>query len=700
MGRNVRFYTQNKSHMATTLTIAQDNDVAWNYLIQARKHFTQAHIAELLEVDQRTVRRWELRQVAIKPYVTPALQAMLPFEQTITNPNGFKFIDLFAGIGGIRTAFENIGGQCVFTSEWDSYSQKTYIQNFSGHHTMTGDITQVEASSIPDHDVLLAGFPCQPFSIAGVSKKASLGREHGFKDATQGTLFFDVARIIEAKQPRAFLLENVKNLISHDKGRTFEVIKRTLSEELGYHIHYRVIDGAHFTPQHRERIIIVGFREPVGFDFDALPLPPKNARKLKEILHKTDGTEPMLAWDEDRFFSQAYQKIQDKYTLTDNLWRYLQNYAEKHRLKGNGFGFGLVTGDSVTRTLSARYHKDGSEILIFQGENTNPRRLTPRECARLMGFPDAFRIPVSDTRAYKQFSAAVVVPMIEVTARLMTSFIKADEAKMAIPAVEIPENMANSRLWTKEQIKLAFHLYCQIPFGKIDSRNKEVIALAKVIGRTSGAVAMKMLNIASLDPAITSTGRVGLDHPSTLDREVWAEFHADWERLAVESQLLRQQLDEEMPQDLEVDSDLLIPEDFTGETRQVITTQRIKQHFFRRAVLSGYRGRCCMSGLSEPRLLVASHIVPWSKDKANRLNPSNGLCLSAIHDRAFDKGLITLTDDFKIVVSEELKSKNELFVMEVLLPLSGRTIELPERFAPQAEFIAWHRNELFVDNRK
>lgn len=255
-------------------------------------------------------------------------------------------------------------------------------------------------------------------------------------------------------------------------------------------------------------------------------------------------------------------------------------------------------------------------------------------------------------------------------------------------------------LWTKEQVKLAFHLYCQLPYGRTHGRNPEIIALAKVIGRTPDAVAMKMLNIASIDPAITSTGRVGLRGDSALDREVWAEFHSDWEKLAVECQLYRQQLDKNIVEDLEPDDDEILPDDFTGETRQALTTQRIKQHFFRRAVLSSYRGRCCMCGVSEPRLLVASHIVPWSKDKANRLNPSNGLCLSAIHDRAFDKGLITLTDDFKIVVSEELKRKDEPFVREVLLPLNGRTIEPPERFAPQAEFIAWHRKELFLDNRK
>lgn len=253
--------------------------------------------------------------------------------------------------------------------------------------------------------------------------------------------------------------------------------------------------------------------------------------------------------------------------------------------------------------------------------------------------------------------------------------------------------------WTKEQLKLAFHLYCQLPFGKLHSRNPEIIKLAKLIGRTPGAVAMKLGNYASLDPAITGRGLAGLGNAGSLDREVWAEFHADWEKLAVECELLRRKLDANAPVIDEADEQL-VPEDYTGETKKVVTEQRIKQTFFRRAVLSSYRGRCCMSGLSEQRLLIASHIVPWSKDKANRLNPSNGLCLSAIHDRAFDKGLITLTDDFKIVVSEDLKRKKDLFVIEVLLPLDGRAIEPPERFAPQVEFIAWHRSKLFVDNQK
>ncbi|MDP1593292.1 MAG: DNA cytosine methyltransferase [Gallionella sp.] len=384
-----------------------------------------------------------------------------------------------------------------------------------------------------------------------------------------------------------------------------------------------------------------------------------------------------------------------KYTLTNNLWAYLQGYAEKHRAKGNGFG--LVTPDSVTRTLSARYYKDGSEILVYQGEGTNPRRLTPRECARLMGFPDTFRIPVSDTRAYQLFSQAAVVPMIEATARLMTSFISHMESADGIIALTPTKNIMTTVRWTKEQVKLAFHLYCQLPYGRIHGRNPEIIALAKVIGRTSDAVAMKMLNIASLDPAITSTGRSGLGNASALDREVWDEFHSDWERLAVECQLLRQQLDQNVVEDLKLENDELLPEDFTGETRQVLTTQRIKQHFFRRAVLSSYRGRCCISGLSDSRLLMASHIVPWSNDKANRLNPSNGLCLSAIHDKAFDRGLITISDGYEVMLSEQLKRSDDAFVAQIFLPLEGRRIELPEKFIPNIAFLTRHRNEIFID---
>ena len=392
---------------------------ALHYLAIARQHHSQETIAKLLKVDKRTVRRWETRETKPKPYLTPALkQLALPFGASNDATFAFKFVDLFAGIGGIRSAFQETGGKCVFTSEWDTYAQKTYAENFPDGHLIAGDITRVDAASIPDHDVLLAGFPCQPFSIAGVSKKNALGRAHGFEDETQGTLFFDVCRIIATKRPRAFLLENVKNLKSHDKGRTFEVILRSL-RELGYHIHHRVIDGAHFTPQHRERILIVGFREETPFDFDAMPLPPKGTKVMRDILHRTDGSEPRIEGDGDKYFDHAKKRVLAKYTLTDNLWNYLQNYAQKHKAAGNGFGFGLVTADSVSRTLSARYYKDGSEILVFQGKKKNPRRLTPRECARLMGFPDSFNIPVSDTRAYKQFGNSVVVDVMHHVARLM-----------------------------------------------------------------------------------------------------------------------------------------------------------------------------------------------------------------------------------------------------------------------------------------
>jgi len=302
----------------------------------------------------------------------------------IANPK-FKFIDLFAGIGGIRLAYQNLGGKCVFTSEWNNFAKKTYEVNFG--EVPFGDITKISERAIPDHDVLLAGFPCQPFSIAGVSKKNALGKKHGFLDETQGTLFFDIARILKYKKPSAFMLENVKNLISHDKGNTFKVIIATL-KELGYHIHYKVLDGKHFVPQHRERIIIVGFRKDVAFEFPVMPEPAIN---LKTILET---------------------KVESKYTLSDKLWGYLQDYANKHKAKGNGFGFGLADLNSISRTLSARYYKDGAEILIPQ-KGKNPRRLTPKECARLQGFPDNFKIPVSDNQAYKQFGNSVTVPLIQ-----------------------------------------------------------------------------------------------------------------------------------------------------------------------------------------------------------------------------------------------------------------------------------------------
>lgn len=416
--------------MITTKPKADDATILKRLRVLRSKQ-SQQTVARVLGVASRTVRRWEHGDSVPRPHVLSGLQDQLALAQPPMAPaidSCFTFADLFAGIGGIRQSFESIGGSCVFTSEWDSYAQKTYQHNFPQTHEVAGDITQIEASHIPDHDVLLAGFPCQPFSIAGVSKKNSLGKAHGFACDTQGTLFFDVARIIQAKKPKAFLLENVKNLLSHDKGQTFEVIRRTLTEELGYHIQWRVIDAAHFVPQHRERILIVGFREKVDFDFDRIALPLKGQKKLKDILHKTDGTEPVLTWDADRFFDHSKKKIQAKFTLTANLWAYLQNYAAKHAAKGNGFGFGMAYPDSITRTLSARYYKDGSEILINQGNSKNPRRLTPRECARLMGFPDSYQIPVSDTRAYKQFGNSVVVDVMTHVAQLMLPYLQTSTA--------------------------------------------------------------------------------------------------------------------------------------------------------------------------------------------------------------------------------------------------------------------------------
>ncbi len=332
----------------------------------------------------------------------------------------FTFIDLFAGIGGLRRGFESIGGRCVFTSEWDKYSQKTYRANFpDDDHEINGDITKVDVADIPAHDVLLAGFPCQPFSIAGVSKKNALGRAHGFQDKTQGTLFFDVARIIAHHRPAAFLLENVRNLVGHDKGRTFQTIKDVLTQELGYTIDFRIIDGRHWTPQHRERIFIVGFREDQGFRFADLKVPDA-APKLVDILHR-EGDESEIP--DQKYTVGNSGRVADKYTLTDHLWGYLQRYKEKHQAAGNGFGFGLVGPDDVARTLSARYYKDGSEILVNQDDGKSPRRLTPRECARLMGFDTPrggdFVIPVSDTQAYRQFGNSVVVPAVKAVAEHM-----------------------------------------------------------------------------------------------------------------------------------------------------------------------------------------------------------------------------------------------------------------------------------------
>jgi DNA (cytosine-5)-methyltransferase 1 len=408
---------------------------------------------------RETINRWLKGKAfpAFSRYEYQQLCRLLPSPPG-THPNyDFDFVDLFAGIGGIRRGFEKVGGRCVFTSEWNAQAVRTYKANFycdPEFHRFNSDIRKISLSDrddvseeeayrhidqlIPDHHVLLAGFPCQPFSIAGVSKKNALGRAHGFECKTQGTLFFDVARILKAKQPAAFVLENVKNLKSHDKGKTFQVITETL-DELGYWVadvdtrgsdDPKIIDGKYFVPQHRERIVLVGFRKDLevhhGFTLrNVVEYFPRRRPKLSDILEK---------------------KVEDKYILTPRLWEYLYNYAAKHKAKGNGFGYGLVKGTDTTRTLSARYYKDGSEILIDRGFDTKkefhdpvnmmnrPRRLTPRECARLMGYIDNstedFRIPVSDTQAYKQFGNSVVVPVFAAVAKMMKPRIT--DAKMKI----------------------------------------------------------------------------------------------------------------------------------------------------------------------------------------------------------------------------------------------------------------------------
>ncbi|PXB36463.1 DNA cytosine methyltransferase [Enterobacter hormaechei] len=428
--------------------------------------YDQKVVAEVLRAvsgsdwSREAINRWVNGKLIGKRLVeveVQMLRSMLPSAPAHYEQSKFRFIDLFAGIGGIRSGFEAIGGKCVFTSEWNEFAVKTYKANWycdENEHVFNSDIRDITLSNndditeeeayasidkhIPDHDVLLAGFPCQPFSLAGVSKKNSLGRKHGFECDTQGTLFFDVARIIMAKKPSVFVLENVKNLKSHDKGKTFRIIMQTL-DELGYDVadadtmgsdDPKIIDGKNFLPQHRERIVLVGFRRDLnlseGFTLrDIVKEYPPRLPAVKDLLDKS---------------------VDEKYTLTPKLWDYLYKYAKKHKEKGNGFGYGLVNPDNksaVCRTLSARYHKDGSEILIdrgwdykkgeddfFDAENLarRPRRLTPRECARIMGFEQpgkvTFRIPVSDTQAYRQFGNSVVVPVFAAVARLLKSRIE------------------------------------------------------------------------------------------------------------------------------------------------------------------------------------------------------------------------------------------------------------------------------------
>lgn len=403
-------------------------------------------VAGLLGRPNRTVYNWEEGRGGPKPAeIEKLLAAKLERKKPAGEP-AFRFIDLFAGIGGLRRAFDmetGVGGECVFTSEWDKYARITYSQNYGEtDDEIAGDITEVSETDIPQHEVLLAGFPCQPFSIAGVSKKNALKRPHGFACEDQGNLFFDVARIVKHHRPKAILLENVRNLANHDKGRTFRVIRQTLEEELEYDIFPMILDAKSWVPQHRERIFIVGFpreRKITDFSLQALKdRDPLSGPKLSTILHPEDGTEKA----EGHFTTGPKAKVSDKYVLTEHLWNYLQRYAEKHRAAGNGFGFGLNGPEDVARTLSARYYKDGSEILIRR-PNGSPRRLTPRECARLMGFDkpgeSKFKIKVSDTQAYKQFGNAVVAPVATDVARLMLPHIAevAGVAEAAQEALEV-----------------------------------------------------------------------------------------------------------------------------------------------------------------------------------------------------------------------------------------------------------------------
>jgi len=377
--------------------------------LRQKSGMTIEQAADFLEVSRRSAYRYEdggrVPKLALRTLRERA-------EKQTGSPDdpSFRFIDLFAGIGGLRLGFESTGGRCVFTSEWDDGARKTYSLNFRDNHEIGGDICEFSAdpSKVPEHDVLLAGFPCQPFSIAGVSKKNSLNRPHGFLCDTQGTLFFDTAQIIAHHRPAAFVLENVKNLERHNGGQTFSTIMHALEKELGYHVQHRVISSEPWVPQKRERIFIVGFRDPTDFDFAALEIPDaKSGPKLKDIL-------------------EPHGEVDPKYTLTPRLWQYLQDYKAKHQAKGNGFGYSLFGPNDVSRTLSARYFKDGSEVLIDQ-PGKRPRRLTPLECARLMGFDRddrRWRIEVSDTQAYRQFGNAVVVPVVEFVAKAIEPYIR------------------------------------------------------------------------------------------------------------------------------------------------------------------------------------------------------------------------------------------------------------------------------------
>lgn len=357
------------------------------------------------------------------------------------------FIDLFAGIGGIRIGFERNHARCVLSCEWDRWARKTYEAYFQDNmHPFPKDIRDLDPEDIPNFDVLTAGFPCQPFSIAGVSKKSSLGREHGFKDEAQGTLFFDVANILEQRQPKAFLLENVKNLLSHDRGNTWRVIQGTL-RELGYITTYQVINASDVVPQNRERVFIVGYHQSfvkisLDAEIDWTPFWEEVDENIQDVKRREQARYNSSQWPKVGAILQPSSEVDDRYILTDRMWEYLQAYKEKHQKLGNGFGYGLVKSTSAqTRTISARYYKDGSEALVYRGEGKNPRRLTPVECARLQGFPQAFEAmflhrktqPVSDTQAYKQFGNSVCVPVVQAIAHVLLNYLRSPHKFKALP---------------------------------------------------------------------------------------------------------------------------------------------------------------------------------------------------------------------------------------------------------------------------
>lgn len=408
-----------------------------------RKDF--ARLLGMNENGERTIRGWEKGEHTPSS-ATLALISQLyddcPFKQQESNDYKFSFIDLFAGIGGIRLPFQELGGKCLFTSEWDKFAQKTYAANFG--EVPSGDITKIAAKAIPDHDILLAGFPCQAFSQAGLRK--------GFND-TRGTMFFEIQKILVEKRPKAFLLENVKQLKGHNKGNTLKTIlnilegnnighipddiplseeaKEALSSKLNYQVFYKVLRAADFgIPQNRERIFIVGFDWDYfdHIDFNNLfkwPQPPCIPTKLGDIL-------------------QTDNELDDKYTISEKLWDGHQRRKKEHAQKGNGFGYSLFNSNSeYTNTLSARYYKDGSEILIDQSElGKRPRKLTPRECARLQGFPDNYIInAVSDGQMYKQFGNSVTVPVVRAV------------AKQLLAAFTLANQMKDSEVFTSDHLK-------------------------------------------------------------------------------------------------------------------------------------------------------------------------------------------------------------------------------------------------------